>query len=90
MIVIFAFSVTMSRKPSASVQRQEWTPWLLPSERERRRPSTEQNEFGRMKTREDFGDRRTAKNEQSPLTSYTTSYSQHYNHINTPSNTSFN
>ena len=81
----------MSRKPSASTQRQEWTPWLLPSERDRRRPSTEQNEFGRMKTREDhgdiFGDRRTAKNERSPLNSYTTSYSQHYNQINTPSST---
>ncbi len=82
----------MNRKPSASIQHHEWTPWLLPSERERSRPFTEQNQFGRMKTREDhediFGDRRTARNERPPFTSYTTSYGQHYNQINTTTNSS--
>lgn len=76
----------MSRQTSASKQRQEWTPWLFPSEREQRRPYTEQSELGRnvRSRRQDdncdiFGNRRTAP---PPQSSYSTSYGQHYNQIN--------
>jgi hypothetical protein len=86
------FLVTINRKPSASKQHRELTSWLLPSEREQRRPLTEQNEFGRnprMGTVSDesdiFGNRRrmttTATDERQPISYYTTSYGQHYNQI---------
>jgi len=84
------FLVTINRKPSASKQNQELTSWLLPSEREQRRPFTEQNEFGRnprIRTVSDesdiFGNRRqmttTARYKRQPVSYYTTSYGQHYN-----------
>jgi hypothetical protein len=80
----------MNRKSSTSKQHQEWTPWLLPSGREQRRPFTEENELERnqrMRADEDhsaiFGNRRTARNERPPLSSYATSYGQHYNQLNT-------
>ena len=86
----FSPLVTMSRQASASKQqRQEWTPWLFPSEREQRRPYTEQSEWGRnlRARRQDdnydiFGNRRTAPVERPPQSSYSTSYGQHYNQVN--------
>lgn len=86
----FVILVTANRRPSASKQRQELTSWLLPSERDQRRPFSEQNDFGRnQRTRtgidecDIFGNRRqhtvTAREERTPVSYYTTSYNQHYN-----------
>lgn len=80
----------MSRQASASKQRQEWTPWLFPSEREQSRPQTEHSEWGRnLRSRKQddsydiFGNRRTASVQRPPQTSYTTSYGQHHHQMNT-------
>lgn len=84
------FLVTLNRRPSASKQRQELSSWLLPSEKQQRRPFSEQSEFGRNqrgRTGSDecdiFGNRRqntvTAREERKPISYYTTSYGQHYN-----------
>ena len=88
-LVIVAFLVTMSRQASPSKERQEWASWLLPSQREQRRPSTEQSELGRnLRYRRDddsydiFGNRRTAPIERPRQSPYMTSYGQHYNQIN--------
>lgn len=85
-----SFLVTMSRQASPSKERQEWASWLLPSQKEQRRPSTEQSELGRnLRYRRDddsydiFGNRRTASTERPRQSPYMTSYGQHYNQINT-------
>ncbi len=80
-VIFLLFLVTINRKPSASKQRQELTSWLLPSEREQRRPFSEQNEFGRNQS-DIFGNRRpttiVTRDERQPISYYTTSYGQHY------------
>ena len=73
--MIVVVLVTMNGRSSVSKQRQEFTSLLLPSERERRRPLTEERDI--------FGNPRAMRVERQPLSSYTTSYGQHYNQVNT-------
>jgi len=55
----YLFSVTVNRKSSASKQQQELNSWLLPSERQKYKPLSEQNDFGRNQTKNNiFGNGR--------------------------------
>ncbi|CAF4517847.1 unnamed protein product [Rotaria sp. Silwood2] len=87
--------IAINNTPSASKQHTESISWLSPtSERQQRRPFSEQIDFGRnqkMRTlsneNEMFGNYQqtpiirslSMKDEHQPLSSYTTSYNQHYN-----------
>lgn len=88
-IVVVVVLVTMSRQTSPSKERQEWTSWLLPSQMDQRRPSTEQSESGRnLRSRKDddsydiFGNRRITSIDRPRQSPYLTSYGQHYNQVN--------
>jgi hypothetical protein len=88
--IIVLFLVTINRQHSPVKQQQELPSWLLQSEKEQRRPVSQQNEFGRNQRirtvpneTDILGNRRqgtiTAKDERPLVSYYTTSYGQNHN-----------